>query len=404
MRALADFLKTNARWLAAGGLLTFGSSFGQTYFISIFAGEIRAEFGLSHSAWAGIYALGTLGSAALMLLVGGIADRYRTRSLAVLTLAGFSTLCLGMALVQAAGLLPLVIFGLRFCGQGMLSHLAGVSVGRWFRAQRGRAVSVVSMGYSLGEAVLPLIFVLLMGWLGWRGAWGVAAAALLLYIPLVRVLLLAERSPRGVAEADQTAGMRGRHWTRGQAVRHWLFWACVPGLLAQPVFGTAFFFQQVHLAAGKGWTLESFVALFPIYTAASLAALLAGGGLVDRFGAGRVMPFYLLPLAAGLTVISLSGSLWWAAVGMTLLGMTQGLSAAVMGSFWPEFYGTRHLGAIRSVAVSLMVFATALGPAATGALIDLGVAYDTQLRGMAALTAAACGVYFMAFQRARRGG
>jgi hypothetical protein len=57
------FLLDNARWLTVGVLLTFLSSFGQTYFISVFAGEIRAGFGLSHGEWGGIYTLGTTASA-----------------------------------------------------------------------------------------------------------------------------------------------------------------------------------------------------------------------------------------------------------------------------------------------------------------------------------------------------
>ena len=48
---LVYFIRENARWVAAGMLLTFISSFGQTYFISIFANEIQAEFGLSHGQW-----------------------------------------------------------------------------------------------------------------------------------------------------------------------------------------------------------------------------------------------------------------------------------------------------------------------------------------------------------------
>ena len=51
------FLFKNAPWLAVGALLTLLSSFGQTFFISIFAAEIQSEFGLSHGAWGGIYAL-----------------------------------------------------------------------------------------------------------------------------------------------------------------------------------------------------------------------------------------------------------------------------------------------------------------------------------------------------------
>jgi len=45
------FLRANAPFLAAGFLLSLLSTFGQTVFISIFAGEIRNLFGLSHGAW-----------------------------------------------------------------------------------------------------------------------------------------------------------------------------------------------------------------------------------------------------------------------------------------------------------------------------------------------------------------
>ncbi|MSU89635.1 MFS transporter [Rhodobacteraceae bacterium 2CG4] len=401
MRALGDFLRTNAPWLTAGGLLTFGSAFGQTYFIAVFAGEIRAEFDLSHGEWGSIYALGTLASAALMLLVGGVVDGYRTRSLAVLNLVLFAAVCAAMALNPAAGLLVVIVFGLRFCGQGMMSHLAIVSVGRWFAAQRGRAISIVSMGFSLAEAVMPVSFVLLTGWLGWRGAWGVAALVLLAYVPVVLLLLRRERSPRGAAQGDGGTGMLGRHWTRRGALRHWLFWVSLPGLLAQPIFGTAFFFQQVHLVERKGWTLEAFTGLFPLYTGAGLAALLATGAAIDRWGAGRVMPFYLLPLAAAFTLISVAESLALAALGMVLMGLMHGMGAAASGAFWPEYYGTRHLGAIRSVATATMVFATALGPLVTGWLIDLGVDYDRQLQGMALIVLAAAALLAAGLRRAR---
>ena len=64
---MIDFIKSNARWLAAGMLLTFTSSFGQTYFISLFAGEIQNTFDLTHGGWASIYLMGTLASAVAMI-------------------------------------------------------------------------------------------------------------------------------------------------------------------------------------------------------------------------------------------------------------------------------------------------------------------------------------------------
>jgi len=41
------FLVDNVPWLRAGVLLSFLSSFVQTFFISIFVSKIRAEFGMA---------------------------------------------------------------------------------------------------------------------------------------------------------------------------------------------------------------------------------------------------------------------------------------------------------------------------------------------------------------------
>ena len=53
-----QFLRENAPFLAAGALLAFSSSFGQTFLISAYAGVIRDEFGLSHGQWGAIYSSG----------------------------------------------------------------------------------------------------------------------------------------------------------------------------------------------------------------------------------------------------------------------------------------------------------------------------------------------------------
>ena len=66
------FLGSNLRWLAGGILLTFCSSVGQTFFIASFAGDIRADFGLSHGGFGMVYMLATLGSAATLIVVGRV--------------------------------------------------------------------------------------------------------------------------------------------------------------------------------------------------------------------------------------------------------------------------------------------------------------------------------------------
>ena len=290
-----NFLIANAPWLGAGLVMTLASSFGQTFFISVFAGEIRQEYGLSHGAWGEAYTIGTLASAALMMRAGAIADRMRVRALGALTLLGLAGFCFGMSALPGAWALPILIFGLRFCGQGMLTQVPAVAVGRWFRANRGRAIAIVFLGVSVGQALFPFLFVLLMAASDWRTAWAVAALTPLLAAPALLVLLRRERTPQSHAEANEAAGLFGRHWTRPEALKHWLFWTTFPGFLAQPIFSTALAFQQVHLTAIKGWSHAGFAALFSVMTAANIAGLLATGWAIDRFGAVRIVPVMLAP-------------------------------------------------------------------------------------------------------------
>ncbi len=376
---LLHFIQKNPRWLGAGVLLTCSSSFGQTYFIALSAGHLQSTFNLTHGSWGTIYTLGTLMSAAALVNVGRLADRLRVRSLALITIAAFVVMCLAMASVTHWVMLILVVFGLRFCGQGMMSHLALTAMGRWFRGNRGRAVAVASLGFSLGEGLLPLCFVLLSGVVGWRLSWVSAALVLALVVaPLVAYLLKTERSPQSMNEAEHTVGLGQRHWTRAEAMRHWFFWALIPGFLAPSFITTSLFFHQVHLAEVKQWPLALYVATYPIYSAFSVVANFMAGAAIDRYGAARLLPLYLLPIAAAMVLFGTAESFWVGPLALIMVGVTQGSSQALLGSIWPEYFGTRNLGAIRAFAVAAMVFSTAVGPGLTGLLIDVGIGLETQ--------------------------
>ena len=379
MTGFAGFLRDNAAWLAAGFLLTLTSGYGQTFFISVFAGEIRAEFGLSHGQWGAIYSLGTLASAILMIWAGTLTDRFRVRELALAILPFFALACLAMAVVPGAWALTLVIFALRFAGQGMTIHVAIVAMGRWFVATRGKALSVATLGVAMSESLMPIIFVALLGSFAWRSLWALAAVLILAVIPVLMLLLRHERTPQADLQFNPATGMDGHHWTRAQVLRHWLFWCMIPMMLGTPTFVTALFFHQVHLAEIKGLSHLSFVTLFPVYTGVSVIAMLLSGIALDRFGTSRLLPFFLLPVAAAFLVLGTTGSLAGMAVGMALAGMTSGMNSTLPNAFWAEFYGTQHLGSIKAMATAVMVFGSAVGPVLTGQLIDLGLDFENQM-------------------------
>ena len=240
------FILNNFRWLLASFLLFFMSSFGQTMFISVFAGDIQKDFNLTSGAWGGLYMAGTLSSAAAMLWLGGLIDVFKVRLLGSLTLLFLAISCLAMYWVQSVYLLPIIIFSLRVSGQGMTTHIASVSISRWFIATRGRAISISHLGYSLGEATLPILFVIIIGLYGWQFSWLLSALLLLSAIPILIFLLSKERSPKNVIEESDSPGLNGRHWTRKEALYHPLLWFLLPALIGPAAFSTAFFFLHVQ--------------------------------------------------------------------------------------------------------------------------------------------------------------
>ena len=373
------FLINNRLFLLAGFLLTFTSSFGQTYFISLFAGEIKGAFGLSDGSWGGIYTIGTTLSAITMVWAGALTDRFRVRQLSLGVMILLALACVAMSLVPNGFLLIFVIYALRLMGQGMLSQLGAVAMSRWFIATRGRALSLSSMGFAVGQAVLPIIFVALLATVDWRNLWLLAAVCIVVLIPVMQMLLQQERTPQSMADDTQSLGMGGRHWTRGEMLRHPLFYILIPLVLGPSAWGTALFFQQVHLTEVKGWSLVSFVALMPIYTVASIAFTFITGWAVDRIGVKWIVPFQMIPFGISFLVLAYADTIFMAGVGLVIFGIGQGTQGTATSAFWAVFYGTRNLGAIRAAAAALMVFGSAVGPGITGAFIDFGVDFPNQM-------------------------
>ncbi|MEO9527433.1 MFS transporter [Roseibium sp.] len=375
------FLRDNARWLSASYLLAVFSGFGQTFFISLSGGDIRAEFGLSHGDLGLIYMLATLGSALTLPYAGKSLDHFPVRAIAAVVMIGLALFCLMLAGATSVWMIAIAFFGLRLCGQGMMTHTSITAAGRWFSAQRGRAVSIAVLGFPTAEALFPICFVVLDKAFDWRGAWAVSALAVaVIAMPVILTLLARDRVPSATEVA--AARPEGRQWTRKEVLRDPRFWLVSCGVNAPAFIGTSIFFHQIYLVELRGWTLELFATSFLFMASGVVAASLVIGQLIDRFSARQLLPFTLLPLTTACFVLALFHAPLSAFIFMTLVGLSNGFNGTLVGALWPEVYGTRHMGAIRAVAFSCMVFASAAGPGLTGWLIDLGIPFDLQVLGM----------------------
>ena len=372
------FIRSNIAWLLAGFILALNSSFGQTFFISIFAGKIQSYFNLSHGDWGSIYMIGTLASAIVMVWAGTTSDIYKTRSIGVLVLVGLSLSTLLMALNPAVWLLPVIIFLLRFLGQGMLPHISSVSMSRWFVLQRGKALAISNTGYALGEAFLPVLFTILMLTYHWQHLWIIASLFCFLMVPLIWILLQNERTPQSIAEEVISFGLLGKSWSRKEVLTHPLFWLMLPAIIGPSACSTSFFFQQVYFADVKGWSHLQLVALFPLYTLVAIAFNLISGWALDKFGLDRILPFYQIPMVFAFILFYFVSTQMGLAVGLCFLAISAGANSTLPTAFWAEYYGTQFLGTIKALGTAIMVLGSAIGPGMTGLLIDWGFGIEKQ--------------------------
>ena len=377
-----NFIINNLRWLTAGALLTFLSSFGQTYFISIFSGEIRNTFDLSHGDWGLIYGFGTFASAIVMIWAGGLTDILRVRKLGPIVLCALSASCLFMAFNPLVALLPVVIFCLRLTGQGMSTHIAAVAMSRWFVSNRGKALSISNLGFSFGEALIPLFLVSALIYFSWQKIWILAALVTFFSIPILIWLLRQERSPQSIDAEDQSLGMNKLHWTRNQTISHPLFWFMMPAVIGQSAFNTAFFFQQVHFSEIKGWEHLNLVSMFPVYTGVAICMMILSGILLDKLGTAKLIPYFQLPMIIAFILFAFGETLYSALLGFIFLGITSGANTTLPNAFWAEFFGTKHLGSIKAAAAAAMVLGSAIGPALTGILLDFNISLNFQYIGI----------------------
>jgi MFS family permease len=398
-----SFAAANRRFISFGFFAAFTSSFGQTYFIGIFGPALQTEFGLNHTTWGSIYLMGTLGSAAMLTFTGKFIDHMPLRRYTLLVLGLLIIACGASAFVTGAVGLVGVIFLLRHAGQGLMSHIAVTTMARYFHAGRGKAIAIATLGYSAGEALLPIIAVLAIGWLGWRWTYGGVALILAMLMITIPFIL-----PKGFGHQSQDHEDPGTHpeetgpqrsWTRSEVLRDVRIYLLMPGLLAPGIILTAMFFHHLTLAEAKGWSYTWITGSYIIYAGATIVTSLLVGQLVDRLGAVRLVPFMLVPLGLAMLVVALFNNPFAVWFYMILLGLSVGIAHTSVSAMWAEIYGVAHLGAIRSLIAAMGVFGTALGPVTMGTLMDSGLSIEHVCLLFAAFTVLGMGLMMVAFQR-----
>ena len=368
--------------LSLGLFLIFSSSVGQTFFISLFSGEIRNAFNLSHGMFGILYSVATLTSAILFFWLGKFTDQLNLTVLGLITLGILSGFSFLLSSAETLLILFLSLLGLRLFGQSMISHIAVTAMARWFSKKRGRALSIALMGHPIGEALLPSLITFFLFQYTWREIWvGIGTCIIIIFLPLVYWLgrhLKSNNHDSSDSGLTKSKKKLIDSWNRSQVLKDLRFYQVLPGLLASPFIVTGVFFHQIHLIETKSWSITLLASSYPFFALSVIGVTFGAGWIIDRFGTVHLLRFFLLPLAFGLILIAGTDKAFAIPIFMILMGASAGLATIVISTLWVELYGINYLGSIRSMFFSMVVVATSISPALIGLLLDTGVTLEIQ--------------------------
>jgi MFS family permease len=319
---------------------------------------VEAEFGTTRAGAALPYTLCMLGFAAGNLVMGRVVDRWGAplalAAAALLIAAGFGLSAASPSIAVLAG--AHVLLGL---GAATFFGPLIADISHWFMRRRGIAVSIAASGNYLAGAIWPLLLAPILETAGWRTAY-LLIAAIVLVVVLPGSLLLRRRVPAAdTARAETAAALAARRIDLSPRALQGLL------VLAGVACCVAMSMPQVHIVSfcvdlGYGPAVGS--QMLSLMLAGGVVSRLASGLLADRLGG-------LPTLLIGSTLQMLALLLYLPTSGLTSLylvslifGLSQGGIVPAYAIVIRDYLPAREAGA----RIGLVMMATILGMALGG--------------------------------------
>ncbi|MCH7608246.1 MAG: MFS transporter [Chloroflexi bacterium] len=365
--------------VATGFVASFGMvpMFGPV--LGVFMTSIEDELGWSRTTIAFAFTLGSMTSSVSTFIFGRVLDRYGSR--AIVTIAGGIILLsmVGISFMQAPWQFW-ILFGL---GRG--SALGGIQIGvsiaiaNWFIKRRPRALAFHHTGLRAGQALVPLLILVIIGAFGWREAWRFLALFTALTIVIPGFIYLRRRPedlglyPDGEKPLDEGAEPPSRYrrdvrdisWTLKEARRTRAFWMIV---LFVSVDRFALGAINLHMVANfedKGLSFAQAVSILSLFAATSALTGPGWGFVLEKLHIR-----YSAMIISGLLLVAVSllivADTYPLAIAFGLMfGFAVGGSSLVQNLLWADYFGRAHLGEIRGFTAPFRLLSP-IGPTLTG--------------------------------------
>jgi MFS transporter, DHA1 family, inner membrane transport protein len=280
--------------------------------------------------------------------------------------AGLVLIAAGTFMAAAAGSFPVFTAGrviAAFGGAALVPSAIAAAPVLVPLAQRGRAIALVGMGFTLAMAIGSPIGTALADVGGWRLPLSVLAGLAAVLVPAL--LLVVRDVPRSTA-----LGLR----SRAVVLRdRRIVFAIIASLLMTLAFNMVYIFSAVITHDATGGDHKRLAVLLLAYGVAGVIGNILGGRLADRIGSRRTLQIVLAGQAvAFLSLIPAHGSLVATAALFALSGIA-GFAASVAIQFRLALIDSRYANVALAWYSTAMYLGISIAPLIGAAALPYGL-------------------------------
>lgn len=383
--------------LGIAALAQFLSAPGQSFSVAVFKDPMRMSLGLSETQYSLAYGFATIVSACLLPFIGRMLDHWGARIILPIVATGLAISCFFMSQIHTLGSLYLGFSLVRSLGQGALTLISVWMVGEWFEKKRGRATALAGFGSAFSVMTVPFINSWLISEYGWKTGWIFHAVTVAVCLILPGIFIVRNRpedlglhpdgiDPEQKPEPDPEEKSKRplitatiESWTVRQVLRDPTFWKLLSVITTHALVGTGLVFHQIALLGSHGVPTNWAIRMMAFQAVCATLLMFPAGWLTDRFTSRYILCFSMLCMALANLIVLTMPAIWMVVVYTFLLGITGSIFRSTATVVWINYYGRMNQGAVRGVAWSMMILASALGPLPVAMSIDYFGSYNPVL-------------------------
>ncbi len=369
------------------------------YTFGVFLKPLTETFGWSRSQVSLAFTCTALTIAVCSPFIGRLLDRFPARRIVLpctfiygLTFASLAFLTPHLAHLLVA----FVILGVFGNGTAQLGYARVVSA--WFDRSRGRALAAVMAGSGLGSMVFPPLAQALITAHGWRVAYAILGASILLIaLPLAALFLFeppdVNDDMKDEAKDRPAEKSPPRREPLGSALLSFPFLGICAALLLFSFATNGLYAHWAALLTDRGLGSGIAATVLSVAGLAALMSKLSTGYLLDKFRAGRAAALLLVACGGGFACVLSGRSVPIAFLAAILVGAGMGAESDAVPFLLTRYFGLARFSELYGYTWCVYAVAGALGPLVMGQFFDRTGSYAIVLLGSLGMVIAAAALF-----------